>query len=198
MTILRTGRPGRPRKVLNLEFLKEATGNHRQIKLAQLADAMKIHRNTLRLYMKRHNVLREYSNLSNADLDLLVKTFKIKKPESGMRYIIGFLRRHGLRIQRRRVMWSLRRVDKLGQTLREKKIIKRRRYHVKRPDALWHVDGHHKMIRWGVVIHGIVDGFSRMVRCMDLTNALFFSSCCRSPGFVPVPIIERRQCLMYF
>ncbi|KZP08851.1 hypothetical protein FIBSPDRAFT_760713, partial [Athelia psychrophila] len=75
-----------------------------------------------------------------------------------MRYIIGFLRYHGFRVQRRRVMWSLRRVDKLGKTLRERKVIRRRAYHVKRPDALWHVDGHHKLIRWGIVIHGMVDG----------------------------------------
>jgi hypothetical protein len=93
---------------------------HRQIKLTELADALKVHRATLLLYMRRNNVLRAYSNLSNADLDVLVKTFKIRKPESGMRYLIGFLRHHGLRVQRRRVMWSLRRVDKLGQTLRGK------------------------------------------------------------------------------
>jgi hypothetical protein len=174
VTILHTGRPGRPRKIINLDFLKEATGSHRQIKLTELADALKVHRTTLSLYMKRNNVFRAYSNLSNADLDVLVKTFKIRKPESGMRYLIGFLRHHGLRVQRRRVMWSLRRVDKLGQTLRGKKTIRRRKYNVKRPDALWHVDGHHKLIRWGVVIHGIVDGFSRMVRttCHNL-----FGSC---------------------
>jgi hypothetical protein len=91
--------------------------------------------------MKRHNVFRAYANLSNGDLDVLVNTFKARKPESGIRYLIGFLRHHGLRVQRRRVMWSLRRVDKLGQTLREKKVILRRKYSVKRPDALWHVDG---------------------------------------------------------
>ncbi|KZP06934.1 hypothetical protein FIBSPDRAFT_689740, partial [Athelia psychrophila] len=65
----------------------------------ELADIMKVHRNTLHLYMKRHGVLRQYSKLSNADLDKLVKTFKITRPESGMRYIIGFLCYHGYRIQ---------------------------------------------------------------------------------------------------
>ncbi|KAF7987119.1 hypothetical protein HWV62_321 [Athelia sp. TMB] len=170
VTLQYTGRPGRPRKIIDLDFLKEATSNHRQIKLTELADIMKVHRNTLQLYMKRHGVSRQYSELSNADLDKLVKTFKIKRPESGMRYIIGFLRHHGYRVQRRRVMWSLRRVDNLGKTLRERKVIKRRVYHVKRPDALWHVDGHHKLIRWGIVIHGMVDGFSRTVVAMRASS----------------------------
>ncbi|ESK81644.1 hypothetical protein Moror_3251 [Moniliophthora roreri MCA 2997] len=28
---------------------------------------------------------------------------------------------------------------------------------------MWHLDGHHKLIRWGIVIHGIIDGFCRTV-----------------------------------
>ncbi|KAI9569823.1 hypothetical protein HD554DRAFT_2019662, partial [Boletus coccyginus] len=36
-------------------------------------------------------------------------------------------------------------------------------YYVKCPNALWHIDGHHKLICWGIVIHGIIDGFCRMV-----------------------------------
>ncbi|KAE9382610.1 hypothetical protein BT96DRAFT_778281, partial [Gymnopus androsaceus JB14] len=34
---------------------------------------------------------------------------------------------------------------------------------VSRPNALWHIDGHHKLIMWGFVIHGVVDGYSRIV-----------------------------------
>ena len=28
---------------------------------------------------------------------------------------------------------------------------------------VWHLDGHHKLIRWGVVIHGIADGYDHTV-----------------------------------
>ena len=31
------------------------------------------------------------------------------------------------------------------------------------PNSLWHVDGYHKLIRWKIVIHGGIDGFSREV-----------------------------------
>jgi hypothetical protein len=55
------------------------------------------------------------------------------------------------------------RVDGLGRALRERKIIQRKKYAIKRPNALWHLDGHHKLIRWGIVIHGFVDGYCRTV-----------------------------------
>ncbi|KAI6114827.1 hypothetical protein EDD16DRAFT_1483344, partial [Pisolithus croceorrhizus] len=36
-------------------------------------------------------------------------------------------------------------------------------YYVKWPNAVWHINGHHKLIRWGIVIHGFIDGFCRTV-----------------------------------
>ncbi|KAG2336495.1 hypothetical protein BDR05DRAFT_857568, partial [Suillus weaverae] len=50
-------------------------------------------------YMKAHGIIRRYSELTNTDLDILVGEFKKKRPDSGIRYIIGFLRRYGLRVQ---------------------------------------------------------------------------------------------------
>ncbi|KAF8119403.1 hypothetical protein EV363DRAFT_1178089 [Boletus edulis] len=96
-------------------------------------------------------------------LDALITSFKQRKPDSGIRYAIGFLRRQGVRVQYRRVVQSLRRVDRIGQVLRNRQVKRRRQYHVKRPNALWHIDGHHKLIRWSIVIHGIIDGFCRTV-----------------------------------
>ena len=31
------------------------------------------------------------------------------------------------------------------------------------PNSLWHLDGCHKLIRWGFVIHGGIDGYSRLI-----------------------------------
>ncbi|KAJ7264187.1 hypothetical protein C8J57DRAFT_999893, partial [Mycena rebaudengoi] len=63
-----------------------------------------------------------------------------------------------LHVQRRRVYSSIHRVDGLGQILRQRRVIKRQDYKVARPHAVWHVDGHHKLILWGIVIHGSADG----------------------------------------
>ena len=30
-------------------------------------------------------------------------------------------------------------------------------------NSLWHIDGHHKLIRWRLVTHGGIDGYSRTI-----------------------------------
>ncbi|CAB4001417.1 hypothetical protein AWC38_SpisGene3841 [Paramuricea clavata] len=42
-------------------------------------------------------------------------------------------------------------------------IVQRRKYHVPWPNSLWHLDGHHSLIRWNLVVHGCIDGFSRRI-----------------------------------
>ncbi|KAJ6570734.1 hypothetical protein B0H10DRAFT_1714516, partial [Mycena sp. CBHHK59/15] len=64
-----------------------------------LADGLGMHRNTLRNYLKLYGVYRRYSDISDHNLDILTKHFKNVKPSSGLRYLIGFLRTHGLKVQ---------------------------------------------------------------------------------------------------
>lgn len=54
------------------------------------------------------------------------------------------------------------RVDPCGVQQRMRNILHRREYKVKGPNSLWHIDGNHKLIRWRIVIHGGVDGYSRV------------------------------------
>ena len=46
---------------------------------------------------------------------------------------------------------------------RHSSVIKRRSYSVSAPNAMWHVDSNHKLIRWRLVLHAGVDGFSRTI-----------------------------------
>lgn len=160
---MRTGKRGRPRKVVDYAYLQEAMSPKRRITMTKLARLLGIHRHTLRAHLKHHDVDYKFAALSDADLDILVKVYRSANPESGIRYLVGFLRTHGLRIQRSRVTRSIARVDTLGRRLRQRTKIQRRKYKVSRPNYLWHMDGHHKLIQWGIVIHGIVDGYSRTV-----------------------------------
>ena len=57
---------------------------------------------------------------------------------------------------------SLQRVDPVGASLRSCRAIHRRVYSLSCPLALWHFDGNHKLIRWRFVVHGCVDGFTRI------------------------------------
>lgn len=174
ISTLKTGRRGRPRKVVDPEFLRIATAPNRRITFTKLAKLLGIHRNTLTSCMKEHGVEKWYSTISNHELDDLVNAFKVQRPESGYRYLVGHLQNCGLRIQRRRIVGALQRVDMLGRKLRNRKVIRRRKYRVKRPNSLWHVDGHHKLIRWGIVIHAFIDGFCRTVSfdCDVLHNSV--------------------------
>ena len=41
--------------------------------------------------------------------------------------------------------------------------MRRQVYHVDGPNCVWHLDGNHKLIRWRLVIHGGIDGYSQMI-----------------------------------
>ena len=58
--------------------------------------------------------------------------------------------------------------------IRRSVAIRRRVYHVDGPNNVWHMDGHHKLIRWKFVTHGAIDGYSRTIiylRCSDNNRA---------------------------
>ena len=54
--------------------------------------------------MHDHGIQRKYSDITDTDLDSFVKEFKRRRPESGIRYIVGFLRKNGIRVQYLRVV----------------------------------------------------------------------------------------------
>ena len=156
-------RRGRPQKVVNKAYLQEATHPSRSISKTQLARVLGIHRNTLKKKMDEAGVHLKYSLIENADLDVLVRTFKAQKPDAGFRYVRGHLRSTGVRVQKQRVLDSLKRVDRVGRFIRRHAVVHRRKYFSSRPNALWHCDGHHKLIKYGFVIHGFIDGNCRTV-----------------------------------
>ncbi|XP_062235963.1 uncharacterized protein LOC133933025 [Platichthys flesus] len=79
--------------------------------------------------------------------------------------MVGHLKAQGINIQRQRVQESMRRVDPNGVVVRTLQLNpqRRRKYFVPAPNSLWHIDGNHKLIRWRFVVHGGIDGFSRLI-----------------------------------
>ena len=90
-----------------------------------------------------------FTPLSDEELDEAVKDVKRDFVQSGYRMVVGVLRSRGLKIQERRVMESLRRVDTEGVLMRslQLRLTNRREYKVYGPNALWHIDTNHKLIR---------------------------------------------------
>ncbi|XP_031563975.1 uncharacterized protein LOC116299457, partial [Actinia tenebrosa] len=111
-----------------------------------------------------------FSKLSDEQLDSIVMQAQRDNPNIGIRMLKGHLQSLGHRIQRARICSSLRRTDPTGVMQRWKKTIKRRQYRVRAPLSLWHIDGNHKLIRWRIVIHGGIDGFSRIPVYLHASN----------------------------
>ena len=65
---------------------------------------------------------------------------------------------------------SLRRVDPSGVGERCCSVLHCRKYSVPSSNALWHLDGYHKLIQWRYVIHGAIDGYSRQIMFLKLAS----------------------------
>lgn len=103
-----------------------------------------------------------YSDISDLELDDIIKEMAIRWPTCGIRSIKSMLQANGLILQRSRVQQSLHRVDPVGIENRLRRSLHRREYSVPSPNALWHIDGNHKLIRWRIIVHGGIDGYSRV------------------------------------
>ena len=93
----------------------------------------------------------------------LVNEIRSTTPNIGQQRLVGALRSRNIHVQRRRVRRCLRELDPLETALRWRSAIFRRKYSVPGPNALWHIDGNHKLICYRLVIHVCVDGFSRLL-----------------------------------
>ena len=72
-----------------------------------------------------------------------------------------------VRVQRHRIRDSIHRVS--GRESLPPPIY-RRVYSVPGRNALWHLDGNHKMIRHRLVVHGSIDGYSRLITFLHCSN----------------------------
>src|SRR5882672_9186955 len=134
------------------------------LSMKEVADTLGVHRNTLQYKLRQLGLSQQFSDISDDELDLILKIYKQLRPNSGLRYTFGFLCRHGLKIQRSWVCDSLERIDGLGRALWCHDGILRCQYQSRYSNAIWHIDGLHKLILWGYVIQGTIDGHDHMAR----------------------------------
>uniref|UniRef100_A0A8C1RZZ8 Integrase catalytic domain-containing protein n=1 Tax=Cyprinus carpio TaxID=7962 RepID=A0A8C1RZZ8_CYPCA len=89
------------------------------------------------------------------------------------------LRTEGTRVQRCRVRSSMHRVNPRAAALRAmSQRLRRRAYRVTGPNSYWHLDGNHKLnitlyLNHSIlliVIHGAIDGYSRLVTFLQASN----------------------------
>ncbi|CAB1345038.1 unnamed protein product, partial [Coregonus sp. 'balchen'] len=99
-----------------------------------------------------------------SDLALDEKIKDLVNDKLGPEAVRAQIRALGIRVQRHRVRDSLHRVNLRAAAVRAmSQMLHRRSYRVAGPNSLWHLDGNHKLIRWRIVIHGGIDGYSHFV-----------------------------------
>ena len=105
---------------------------------------------TIRRYLQEFGLSRRnFTTLSDEALDGIVTGIKEDFQQSGYRVIRGILRARGYHVAERCVMECLKSVD-LERVIicsLQLQIVHRRGYKVYGPNALWHVDTNHKLIR---------------------------------------------------
>ncbi|KAF4621495.1 hypothetical protein D9613_001244 [Agrocybe pediades] len=174
VTLSRSKKRGRPKKNITREVIEDALSSGRRISQSALAKVLGVHRHTLRAKIKEYGLsIPSYSDVGDEELDEIIRAYRIQHPDAGRGYMLGHLRsKYRLRIQRQRIIESMKRVDSLGQSMRSTVSRKKKHptYSVPRPNALWHIDGHHKLIQWGIVIHGVADGYTRKATGMRASN----------------------------
>ena len=112
----------------------------------------------------------QYSSITDRQLDTIILRIKESHPHDGEVMMLGHLQREGIRIQRWRLRASIHRVDPINTALRKSRTVRHRVYSVSGPNAVWHVDGNHKLIHWRFVIHGSIDGYSRLITFLNCST----------------------------
>ena len=105
-----------------------------------------------------------FSKISNDEWDNSIRDYRnIHGLASGRSMILGHLNSIVIKVQQKRV-------DPDGCHRQWSFIIRREKYNVPAPNSLWHTDSHHSLIRWGFVLHGAIDGHSRLITFLQCST----------------------------
>ena len=159
--ILQTGSQGRPPLIVQVEQIEFLRSMH--FPWVKIAHMLGVSESTLRRRREASGIISDWSSISDEAIEDLVSAIRRTTPNIGQIRLCGALRARGFHIQRRRIRDCLRKLDPVGTALRWRSVIHRRKYFVPTPNALWHIDGNHKLIRWKLVVHLCVDGYSRLL-----------------------------------
>ena len=140
-------------------------------KWIKIAEILEISRSTLYRRLDQAGISPDdYTPLLEQELDEIICSIKRNHPNDGEVLLQGHLLDMGIRVTRQALRASIHRVDHESVVTRQRHVVRRRVYSVPQPNAVWHMDGNHKLIRWRFVVHGVIDGFSRTViyvKCAD-------------------------------
>jgi len=149
------------RKHIDLDFVKSLC--EKELSWNEIAAELSVSRSCLYKWRKEVNFQGSKDCLQDHQLDNLISNHIEGQPRRGEVLVGAYISSLGYDVPRSQLRESLHLIDPNGFVLRKNKPIRRRAYSVIGPHHLWHHDGNHKLIRWGIVIHGCIDGCTRNV-----------------------------------
>ena len=144
-----TGGRGRPRYIIRLEqlvFLREI-----RFTWSAIAVMFGISRRTMYNIRSEFGLIDTefagFSDVTDVQLKSLIQDIRQEMPEIGQSMLRGVLNARGVYVSMVRLHDCLSEMDPASAALRWASLIHRRVYSVPHPNALWHLDGNHKIIR---------------------------------------------------
>ena len=136
--------------------------------------------NVLQLKVFCHkNKIYRYSKLQHKDLKTQIKKALQKYDVNmGWKMMQGHLRTQGIHVGQRKILKILNDLTTSEeiqgrQSYRQVGRMpgKRREYKTAGSNHVWHIDGYEKLFKWGFYIHGAIDGHSRYIVWLIVTNS---------------------------
>ena len=154
LPLIKTGFKGRPKFDIPFEHLQYLVDNG--FKVTDIAKMLCISEKTVYRRLTEHgmSVRDSYANLTEQELDDIIKDVLHDFPNSGYKSMRGHLFSRGHKVQENRIREAMRRTDPEGTVVRalQIRVTHRRSYNVRAPMALWHMDGNHKLVRYIIII----------------------------------------------
>lgn len=139
--------------------------------ISDIAKLLRVSERTIYRRMAQFDLSkRGFSEIDDDSLDEIVSEIIKDFPMCGEQMLRELIKTKGLKIQRWRLRDTIHRIDSSGVVARKTGRLHRRVYNVMAPNALWHIDTNHKLIRWRFVIIGAIDGFSRMIMFLNCSD----------------------------
>ena len=141
----------RPAFIIPAETLEFFCANNFKVK--DMASMLGVSKRTIERRLADYNikVRNTYSDISDSELDEMVKRIVQEYPNIGYRTVSSMMMAEGHRVQESRVRNAVRNADPEGVLFRRLFLatcrVQRRTYSVQGPQALWHIDGNQKLIR---------------------------------------------------
>jgi predicted transcriptional regulator len=154
---------------------------HYDLSTGDIAEALGVSKSTIKRRLREYDISIRAAqcNMTDDELDALVRDIQSQFPNAGYRRVYSQLRSRDIKVPQSRVRESMHRTDPEGVSMRWLSITPRRVYNVSGPLALWHIDGNHKLIRYNIIIifGGVIQNTTKMkqlnIVCILSCNYIF-------------------------